>query len=139
MAGNKEPRWQPIRALPLLMKAIDGLREAAEAQHQNLQEARQRLYILDDATVGRVIRVFTTPANALWLYEEQLARWQQTPLSTTHRRAVERLSDQLTQLRTVVQNILALAQELQTLTIEKVLEMSDEEVALAALSGKVKR
>ncbi len=139
MAGNKDPHWQPISALPLLTKAIDGMREAAEAQHQNLQEARQRAYVLDDATVERVIRVFTTQANDLWLYGEQLARWQKIPLSTTQRQEVERLGNQLIRLRTVVQNILALAEELKTLTIEKVLEMSNEEVALVVLSGKLKR
>jgi hypothetical protein len=83
--------------------------------------------------------VFTTQANDLWLYGEQLARWQKIPLSTTQRQEVERLGNQLIRLRTVVQNILALAEELKTLTIEKVLEMSDEEVALVVLSGKLKR
>ena len=56
MAGNKEPRWQPISALPLLTMANDGMREAAEAQHQNLQEARQHPYVLDDATAGGALQ-----------------------------------------------------------------------------------
>lgn len=54
--------------------------DSAEEQLTNLQEAETRPHVLDDATVDRLIRVYTEQKEDLWLYEEQLARWRaQTP------------------------------------------------------------
>lgn len=106
--------------------------------HSDLQQARERPHMLDDYTVGRVIKVFTEQSNDLWLYEEQLARWKKDELTTTQRQEVERLDGQLTRLREVLTAILALAQELKGGTIESVLAKSDIELALEVLSGKRK-
>ena len=46
----------------------------------------------DDYTVGRVIQVFTTQQNDLWLFDEQLRRWEKGPLTNAQRREVERLA-----------------------------------------------
>lgn len=66
--------------MPLIAYAIDGMTDSAEEQLTNLQEAETRPHVLDDATVDRLIRVYTEQKEDLWLYEEQLARWRaQTP------------------------------------------------------------
>jgi hypothetical protein len=51
------PRWQPIASLPLIARVIDGQLETAEEQHRLLLQAQPGS--LDDATVERVVRVFT--------------------------------------------------------------------------------
>ena len=54
-------------------------------QYGNLQQTRERPHVLDDYTVGRVIKVITEQSNDLWLYEEQLARWKKDELIATQR------------------------------------------------------
>lgn len=110
----------------------------AEEQYGNLQQARERPHVLDDYTVGRVIKVFAEQSNDLWLYEEQLARWKKDELTATQRQEVERLGEQLTRLREEIASILSLAEELKSGTIESVLAKSDIELALEVLSGKRK-
>jgi hypothetical protein len=110
----------------------------AEEQYGNLQQARERPHVLDDYTVGRVIKVFTEQSNDLWLYEEQLARWKKDKLTTTQRQEVERLGGQLARLRDAIASILSLAEELKRGTIESVLAKSDIDLALESLSGKRK-
>jgi len=59
------PRWQPIDQLPTIDYAIDGMLELAEEQYPLLEEARPRPHMLDDATVSRVVAVYTTQRDDL--------------------------------------------------------------------------
>jgi len=127
------PQWQPIDQLPTIADAIDGMLESAEEQYPLLEQARPRPSMLDDATVGRVIEVYTAQRDDLWLYEEQLRRWRAGTLTTTQRRDVERLTGQLGRLRAVIDTILALMDELKGGTIEKMMAKSDLEVGLEML------
>ena len=131
--NQPQPHWQPISQLPLIARHIDGMLESAEEQYQALQLARPKPHMLDDYTVGRVIDVFTTQQNDLWLFEEQLRRWKTGQLTTAQHGEVERLTGQMTKLRQAIANILRLADELKQGTIEKVLAKSDAELGLEFL------
>jgi hypothetical protein len=72
---QQQPNWQPISQLPLIAHMIDGMTDSAEEQLVNLQQAEAQPHLLDNATVDRLIRVYTEQKNDLWLYEEQFARW----------------------------------------------------------------
>lgn len=136
MTHSSTPQWQPITRLPLIAGMIDGMLQDAQEHYATLQEARPRPHVLDDATVGRVIAVFTEQRDDLWLYEEQLRRWAAGTLAPTQRREVERLGGQLKRLHTVIAEILALAEELQQGTIERVLAMDDGALGLDVLLGR---
>ena len=89
--------------------------------------------MLDDYTVGRVIKVYTAQQNDLGLYDEQLQRWNKQTLTDTQRQEVDRLTVQVGRLRQVITAILTLADELKAGTIEQVLGKSDAEVGLEFL------
>ncbi len=125
-----QPQWQPISQLALIASHIDGMLEAAQEQYQTLQPARAKPHVLDNYTVGRVTEVFTVQKNDLWLFEEQLKRWTGQTLTTRQRAEVQRLTTQMSRLRQVIGDILALADELKKGTIEQVLGTSDEELGL---------
>lgn len=137
MTRQPAPTWQPITQLPLIALAIDGMLESAEEQERTLQQARPKPHVLNDYTVGRVIAVFTTQQDDLWLFEEQLRRWDAQQLTDAQRREVGRLTGQLEQLRHVIVAILALADELKRGTIEQVLAKSDAELGLEYLMRRV--
>ncbi len=86
----------------------------------------------------------TPPSNAasscilssgifLGCFAEQLARWRHERPTSTQSRELDRLDGQLERLRTVLENILQLAEELKQGTIERVLAKSDLELGLEAL------
>ena len=79
---------------------------------------------LDDATVERVIRVFTEQLELLGVNQEQLDRWRTGPLTTAQRQEVERLGRQVTRNHEVAVAILTLAEELSTTTIDAILTKS---------------
>ena len=136
MPDERAVNWQPVSALPLIGRIIDDSLESIQEVYQDLLAARDRPHVLDDHTVGRVKEVYTAQRDDHWLYEEQLARWRQEPLSPTQQEEVERLEKQGARLRETLDATLALADELAQGTIEKVLAKSDLEVGLEAFLGK---
>ena len=133
MSKQPQPTWQPITQLPLIASAIDGMLELAEEQYAILQQARSKPHVLDNHTVGRVIAVYTTQRDDLWLYAEQLRRWTAQKVTDAQRREAGRLTGQLERLGQVVTDILALADELKGGTIEQMLAKSDEQLGLEFL------
>ena len=60
-------------------------------------------------TVGRAFEVSGSQKNDLWLFEEQLARWNMDKLSVGQRHEVDRLTEQVARCRIVIESILSLA------------------------------
>ncbi len=81
----------------------------------------------------RTTIVLTTQQADLWLFEEQLRRWEVQELTDVQRREIGRLTSQLGQLREVIAAVLALADELKSGTIEQVQAKSDAQLGLEAL------
>lgn len=135
--SKPQPNWQPISALPTIAYAIDGMYAGVEQQYPTLLEAKQRPYVLDNATVNRVVNVYTQQQQDLWLFEEQLKRWQAQPLTPSQQQEVTRLEGQLEKLRQHLAAILSVAEELKQGTIETVLEKDDLELGIDFLSGKL--
>ena len=134
---SKTPNWQPISQLPLIAQMINEELNDTQSQYQNLQPAVARPHILDDYTVGRLIKVFGERQEFFGIYAEQLPRWKALNLTSEQKQEVERLEKQLEKLVEVNTQIVTLANQLQSGTIEKVLGKSDLELGLEAL-GKIK-
>lgn len=132
------PQWQPIEKLPLIARHIDGMLQTTTEQYELLLAARPKPHVLDDYTLNRVRQVFTTQQDELWLFDEQLTRWQALKLTAMPQKEVARLVGQMTQVRQVTSEILALAEELKDRTIEKLLAKSDLELGLETLWQKSK-
>ena len=136
--SEKKVQWQPISALPLIGSMIDDFLDEVEKQYANLHACRSKPHVLDDHTVGRVIKLYSAQAEDLWLYEEQLSRWKSLNLTPPQCQQVDRLAAQIPTIRQRIATILALAEELKRGTIESVLAKSDLELGLEALLGKRK-
>ncbi len=93
---------------------------------------------IDDHTVKRIITLYSEQLDDLWLHETQLARWKKDGLSGLQEKEVDRLMQQLPKLKATGERILELARIIDHGTIDKILNMSDVDLALAVLSGKIK-
>jgi hypothetical protein len=118
---KQEPTWQPLAQLPLIAYAIDGMTDSAEEQLINLQQAETRPHVLDNATVDRLIRVYSEQKDDLWMYAEQLARWRKQSWAPAQLAEIERLDQRLIRLRTLIDDLLARAQQLRPHTIDAIL------------------
>ena len=136
MSQQNPPQWLLISSLPLLATMIDALLESVRRNYFYLKVASHRPLLLDDSTVNGVIKIYTQQESDLWLYEEQLARWQNEALNPNQRSEVKRLTSQLGQLRETLGAILSLADELKTGAIELPITPSDADSSLDHLSGR---
>ena len=133
MADDPAPHWQPLAALPLIASLLDGELADGQEHYATLLSMRDRPYVLDDAIVERSLKLHTEQRDFLGVFAEQLARWRHEQPSSAQRRELDRLEGQLERLRKVLNAILALAEELQQGTIERVLAQSDLERGFEAL------
>ena len=113
MEDEVGPTWQPISALGLIGSLIDAQVEGGRDQYQTLVGAADRPYVLDKATVRRVVEVYGVTAADLWLYDEQLARWDRQGPTAVQQREIDRLRAQMGNLHEGVAQILALAARLE--------------------------
>lgn len=118
--------WQPLSMLPLVAALIDDGLENVEAQLANVTEARARPWVLDDATVARLERLFDDEPGFLATYDEQLTRWERERLGPEEEREIARLRDVVARTRVAVTAIRPIIEELKSGTIERVLRRVDE-------------
>ena len=132
------PNWQPLSMLPTFAEMVSAQLDEVETQRQTLREAQKQPHVLDDYTVGRVLKVYGEQQEFMWVYEAQLERWQKESLNRTQRQQIEKMTQQLKQIKPGLSEILEMAEDLKGKTIESILNKSDTELALDVLSGKIK-
>ena len=130
---------RPISFLPALTEAIIGSLAQTEEQHELFASARHKPHVLDDATVDRAIRLYEEQLTSIPLHERQLNWWLADKITDAQRYQVNDLQAKLPELKARTDALLALLAELKQGTIDRIMEMSDEELALKVLSGELKR
>lgn len=133
-----EPTWQPIEKMSVIASMIDRKVIDLEDLYDNLDRAKEKPHVLDDATVNRTIELHEKVRDDAGLFDEQLARWRREGLTEGQSREVERLAGQMVRYRELCEKILTLAKELKKGTIDSILSMSDADLAMAVLTGKIK-
>lgn len=110
---------------------------ALAAEHLELLGQARGAYRLADADVAGVIASWTrTRTDLIELFTEQARRWQALDLDDAQRGAVDRYAGLVAEELALVEQILALAEELKTWTIEALLAKDDLQVGLEALIGR---
>ena len=84
---GREQDWYPVSKLGWFTGHIREGVAATCRQLGLLQPARARPYVLDDATVARIIRVHRGQAGDLTLFQNQADRWKTDPGLTATQRA----------------------------------------------------
>lgn len=90
-------------------------------------------WLLDDATVDRVKKVFGVQRDDMWLWEGNGRRWQALDLDTATRAQVDGYMSLAAQFAAASTEVLALAGEIAGGTISKVMAKSDLELGIEAL------
>jgi hypothetical protein len=135
---DEMPNWQPLSMMPTIASIIDGEVENFEDLYKNLGEAKKKPHVMDDMIIDRAINNHRKYLKEAWVYDEQIARWKKEKLTEKQSREIERLTGQMIKYRKMCEEIIAVSEEIKKGTINRILEMSDEEVAIAVLTGKLK-
>ena len=136
---DEMPNWQPLSMMSMIASIIDGEVENFEDLYKNLSEAREKPHVMDDMVIDHAINNHKKYLKEAWVYDDQLIRWKKEKLTKEQSQEIERLTGQMVKYRKMCEDIIAVSEEIKKGTINRILEMSDEEVAIAVLTGKLKR
>lgn len=132
------PDWKPISHLPVFAWSVDGWVENLQEHYRTILPAKDRPHSMDDYTVGRIFEVIGKQKDDLWMWEQQLSRWEKLDLDRKQQSELMRLKGQMALIKKLIESILALAEQLKDHTIEKVMAKDDAEMAFDLLMGKLK-
>ena len=121
--------------LPTIAHLIDeGLADISE-QYATMLEARPKPWVLDDALINRSKRVNGEALEWCGVHDRQLTRWLSQHLTPAQRREVTRLQGVQRNQRRVLNELLALLDELAANTIDRQLAKSDVQLGLEYVLG----
>lgn len=136
---NQQKQIQrPLSFLPALTEVIIGSLAQTEEQYESFAAARHKPHVLDDTIVDRAIWLYEEQLTSIPLHERQLNWWLADDITDAQQYQVKDLQAKLPQLKVKTEALLALLAELKQGTIDRILEMSDEELALKVLRGELK-
>jgi cell division septum initiation protein DivIVA len=138
MTNNQQTNWLSLDKLPLFTDMVAGMLQDTEKMIPLFRQAKEKPWVLDDATVVRSIRLYTERLAILSDYEEQIARWRNDTLPAWQKQAIDKLAHQTAQTKKEVTQLLAIANEIKQNTIDQILARDDVELAFDVLSGKLK-
>ena len=135
---KRKPIDRPISYLSLFATALNGDLSSVREQYKTMLPAKEKPSILDDETVNRIIRLHEEKNEFIENYERQFKLWRKEKLTPNQLIVLEDLEEKLPQLREVNGKVLKLAYEIQPYTIDKIMAMKPEELALLHLTGQLK-
>lgn len=136
---KQEQIRRPISFLPAYTELVIGALAQTEEQYATLAEAKSKPHVLDDTIVDRAIRLYEDQLEFLPLHERQFNWWLSESISDAQRSQVEDLQAKLPLLREKTETVLTLLAELRQGTIDRILEMDDEELGRKFLRGELGR
>jgi hypothetical protein len=122
----------------LFPTSLNGDLSSVREQYTTLLPAKDKPSVLDDKIVNRIIRLHEEKNEFIDNYQKQFKLWRKEKLTPKQVIVLEDLEEKLPQLKQMNDKVLKLAYEIQPYTIDKILAMKPEELALLHLSGKLK-
>ena len=99
---------EPIEKLPDFAAIVDEMRVSTERQYYEIKDAHKQPYPLPADLLESVLSIYTKQLASLHIYENQLELWLQRNLNPQEQNEIERLFDQLKQIRPLTKALLAL-------------------------------
>jgi hypothetical protein len=133
MAQKDGISWQPVEQLDYVLTLI---RSSAPEARQQLEDFRSAgPGSLDQAIVERAKRVYSERLEMNALFHEQFMRWRKLPLTPQQEKKADEAEGLLKGDDECAREILAIASRL--VTIDRIVSMSDVEVAVRTLAGEL--
>lgn len=121
----------------MLVYAIAGALDASREQLANLQQAKDKPYVLDDEIINRIIKSYTEQNKSIANEKKICLHWRQEKLIEEQFKMIDEIESNLVEMEKINHQILFLAEHYKDHTIDKILNMEEGELAIAYLSGKL--
>ena len=133
---SQQPHYHPIEKLSLISQVIKESVKQAKDLTKVLKEVEHQPYVLDDTIMDRAVKQYQEGLEFVPIYREQLNRWQELKLTDSQSTQVTELQKDVNTMQILYTDGLTMAKKMGEFTIDKVMSMSDLEIALKSLSMK---
>ncbi|MGF6473119.1 hypothetical protein [Paraburkholderia youngii] len=121
----------------IVFDLFGGQLDEAQSLHAKLESCRPHPHVPDDAMLARIRQIYSEQRELLPVQREQFKRWQFEVSTPEQRDMPAHLTARADQLSTLQDQILALVDELSQGSINRIMGMSDANLAAAVLSGRL--
>ena len=135
---KRKPIDRPISYLPLFATALNSDLSSVQEQYKTLLPVKEKPSVLNDEIVDRIIRLHEEKKVFIENYDRHFKLWRKEKITANQLIILEDLEEKLPQLKEVNNKVLELVYQIQPYTIDKIMAMEPEELALLHLSGKLK-
>ena len=133
----RKPNWQPPAMIPFFVNLSQEMLDSSKDQLINMKEVKGKPYLLSDNEIERCLKLYREMNEDTPIFLEQCKRWLQLPITISQRKQVLKIEAITKERHDVNEQILSLVKRYQTHTINKIMEMDPDELALDVLSGKI--
>ena len=134
---KQQPTFHPISKAPSFLEITHGMLESSKEQLVNMENIKDKPYVLNDELINRSIKLYTSQNEDLDIFLQQCAIWQDKELTELQLYQVITIKENVNSILKINNQILAIVDVCKDSTIDKVLAKDDLELAIDALSGKL--
>ena len=136
---NDIQQFKPISQLPLAKAITKEALENADKLYKDLLLARNNPYVLDQETLDRSVKLYIKELDNAWIFEEQIRRWKEAISELDARqKELHKLEKDRGQYKQLANEIIKLCEEVKKNSIDAILNMADDELAMKTILGEIK-
>lgn len=128
---------QPLSMIPTFLQVLEGMLHENKKQLVLFESLQDKPHVLDDNLVKRSKEVFEDQQGYFPLHLNQCSLWRKETLSEEQLQSIEKIEKIIEENKSINERILFLLDHFSEHTIDKILKLTDEELALGVLSGKI--
>lgn len=133
---TQQPQYHSIENLPLISYTIKGSFKQVKELTNVLKQAEKQPEVLTDTIINRAIKQYQEGLEFTPIFREQLIRWQGLKLSDSQATQIAELQKEVELMQVLYTDGLAMSKKMAESTIDKIMGMTDIELALKVLSEK---
>ncbi len=134
---KQQPTFYPISKALSILEITHGMLESSKDQLVNMENIKDKPYVLNDELIKRSIKLYTVQNKDLGIFLQQCSIWRKDDLTEVHQYQIQEIEENVTLLVKINNQILDIVTFCKRFTIDKVLDKDDTELAFEVLIGKI--
>jgi len=134
---KQQPTFHHISKALSILEITHGMLESSKDQLVNMENIKDKPYVLNDELINRSIKLYTSQNEDLDIFLQQCVIWKNKELNELQQYQVTTIEENINSLLKINNQILAIVDACKDSTINKILAKDDLELAIDALSGKI--
>jgi len=127
---KQQPTFHPISKALSILEITHGMLESSKEQLVNMENIKDKPYVLNDELNNRSIKLYTSQNEDLDIFLQQCVIWKNKELNELQQYQVTTIEENINSLLKINNQILSIVDACKESTINKILAKDDLELAI---------